>query len=152
MQIEKKQNTINETSAGIVVFFENDKNEREFLILHYEEGHWDLPKGHVEKNETLEEAAIRETFEETGLKINLINGFKEKIDYTFKDKYKNYRLVHKDVYFFLGKAEKKEVKLSQEHIGYMWLPIDAALKKLTYEKTKNILKKANNFLDKLKAS
>ncbi|MEM3374722.1 MAG: NUDIX domain-containing protein [Candidatus Woesearchaeota archaeon] len=143
-----KNNIQKETSAGIVVFYSDSENV-EYLILHYEEGHWDLPKGHVEGKETLEEAATRETFEETGLKIKIINGFKEHISYIFKDKYKNFRLVKKDVYFFVGKTEKKEVKLSKEHIGYEWLSFEKAMKKITYENTKEVLKKADLFIKNL---
>ena len=43
------------------------KPRRDYLVLHYEAGHWDFPKGHVEGEETAEEAAIREIEEETGL-------------------------------------------------------------------------------------
>lgn len=35
-------------------------------------GLWNLPAGHVDKNEELEAAAIRETKEETGLEVQLI--------------------------------------------------------------------------------
>lgn len=35
-------------------------------------GLWNLPAGHVDKNEELEVAAIRETKEETGLEVQLI--------------------------------------------------------------------------------
>jgi hypothetical protein len=35
-----------EVSAGVIVYHKN-----EFLLLHYAEGHWDLPKGHIEENE-----------------------------------------------------------------------------------------------------
>ena len=42
---------IKEKSCGIVVFHRKDE-ECEFLLLHYPEGHWDLPKGHVEEGES----------------------------------------------------------------------------------------------------
>ena len=49
-------------AAGGVVF--NQKNE---ILLIHRRGFWDLPKGKIEKNETAEQAAIREVIEETGL-------------------------------------------------------------------------------------
>lgn len=51
--------------AGGLVF-----NKKAQILLIFRKGSWDLPKGKVEKNETLASAAIRETAEETGLKKN----------------------------------------------------------------------------------
>ena len=51
------------TAAGGLVYNEKD----EMLFIH-RKGRWDLPKGKVEKKESLEEAAIREVEEETGVK------------------------------------------------------------------------------------
>ena len=42
------------------------------LVKHKKYGRWVQPGGHIEHNEFPEEAAIRETFEETGLKIKLL--------------------------------------------------------------------------------
>ena len=57
-----------ELSSGIVVFFRSKKSI-EYLLLKHIQGHWSFPKGHIEEGETLEETAIRETFEETGIAI-----------------------------------------------------------------------------------
>ena len=48
--------------------------------------------------------------------------------------------------FFVAKAKTKTVKLSLEHIGYEWLPLEMAVEKLTYKNAKDVLKKAENFL------
>jgi bis(5'-nucleosidyl)-tetraphosphatase len=112
-----------ETSAGIIVyFFENDIPT--YLILHYEEQHWDLPKGHVEEGETHEQAALRETKEETGFDVELKPKFKESFSYFYTSR--KGELMDKTVYFFLGEAKTKEVTLSFEHIGYEWLSYEAA--------------------------
>jgi bis(5'-nucleosidyl)-tetraphosphatase len=132
-----------ETSAGIVVFFSENK-EIKYLLLHYSEGHWDFPKGHVEGIETLEQAALRETKEETGLEVPINEGFKEHISYFYKNR--QGVIINKTVYFFVGQSATKEVKLSFEHIGYAWHSYENALKKLTYENAKEILRKANAFL------
>ncbi|MGE7091078.1 NUDIX hydrolase [Lysinibacillus sp. NPDC048646] len=47
--------------------------ENQILMVHNHEGHWSLPGGKVEADETLIEATIRETFEETGYKIVIGN-------------------------------------------------------------------------------
>ena len=128
-----------EVSAGIVVF-----NNGKYLLLHYEAGHWDLPKGHVEKDENLKDAALRELEEETSIaNVEFIDKFKEHIHYFFKRKGE---LVSKDVYFFLAKSKNQVVKLSEEHIAYEWLHFDKALEKLTFDTAKNVLRKAHEFL------
>ena len=50
-------------AAGGVV--ENEKGE---ILMIFRRGKWDLPKGKLDKGETLEECALREVKEETGLK------------------------------------------------------------------------------------
>lgn len=43
------------------------RNKNNDILLIHRRGYWDLPKGKIEKNETVSEAAIREVEEETGL-------------------------------------------------------------------------------------
>jgi len=43
-------------------------NENGEHLLIYRNGKWDLPKGHTEEGETIEETALREVIEETGIK------------------------------------------------------------------------------------
>ncbi len=47
--------------GGLVI---NDKKE---MLMIFRRGYWDLPKGHQDKGETIEECALREVREETGL-------------------------------------------------------------------------------------
>jgi len=137
---------IKEQSVGTVLFIEESK-EKLFLLLHYPTGHWDFVKGKIENNESFEQAAIRETKEETGIiDIEFIKDFKEKIEYSFKF---NGDIVQKEVIFFLAKTNTKQVKISDEHLDYVWLDFNNALNKITYENAKNILIKAKNYLEKL---
>ncbi|MBA2250742.1 MAG: NUDIX domain-containing protein [Chitinophagaceae bacterium] len=53
--------TVLQTGGGLIT---NEKNE---VLMIFRRGKWDLPKGKIEKGETLEECAIREVQEETGL-------------------------------------------------------------------------------------
>ena len=132
----------NERSAGAVVFIK--EKEPIFLLLHYEEGHWDFPKGHIEANETDTETVKREVKEETGIKdIEIVRDFKEKIQYFYKLKKE---LINKDVVFYLAKTKTAQIKLSFEHIGSKWLPYKKAIEQLTFKNAKDILEKANKFL------
>ncbi len=56
----------------VSVYVFNPDTERFLLVKHKKLGKWIQPGGHIELNEDPEEAAIRETFEETGLWVKLI--------------------------------------------------------------------------------
>ena len=58
--------------GSFVVIFKNQNKEEVFLVYRSDLLIWNLPGGGIEENETPEEAAIRETFEETGFKIKLL--------------------------------------------------------------------------------
>jgi len=134
-----------EHSAGVVLFKETN-GQREYLILHYPSGHFDLPKGHIEGEETEEETAIRELEEETGItQVELLDGYRHMIDYQFR--HAGY-LIQKDVVFFLGKTDQEDVTISHEHQDFMWLPFEEAHTKLTFTNAKALLEKAQHFLNK----
>lgn len=133
-----------EKSCGVILFRIVD-GQRCFLLLHYEEGHWDYPKGHVEKGEGEHEAAVRETIEETGIHdIDFVFGFREGIEYFYK---RSGKTMHKEVIFFLARTETAEVALSDEHIGFEWLTFDKAMEKLTFKNAKDLLEKAQKYLE-----
>ncbi len=54
------------------VFVINPINKKVLLVKHKKFNKWVQPGGHIEDNEVPEEAAIREVYEETGLKIKLL--------------------------------------------------------------------------------
>lgn len=138
---------VHEKSAGAVTF-RKEGNKVHYLLLHYEAGHWGFPKGHIEKGESLEEAALRELEEETSVSdVSPVSGFKGHLRYFFK---RAGRGVFKTVTYFLVETKQKEVKLSLEHDRFEWLPFGQALEQLTFQDTKQVLKKANEFLGKLK--
>ena len=129
---------IEERSAGAVLFNETDSGKI-FLLLNYPSGHWDFVKGNIEKGETLQQTVIREIREETSITdVEFIEGFEDKIEYHYQ---RDGDLVHKEVVFFLAKTRTTDVKISYEHLGFVWLNFDNALKKLTYKNAKNIMKK-----------
>jgi len=132
-----------EKSCGAVVF--RVGNERKYLLLHYEAGHWDFVKGHVEKGESEEETVRREILEETGLKNQrFLSDFRERISYFYRRRGKT---VSKEVIFYLVEAlGGEEVKISGEHVGYEWLPYQQAHERLTYKNAKDTLHKAEKYL------
>jgi 8-oxo-dGTP pyrophosphatase MutT (NUDIX family) len=133
-----------EKSCGAVVF-RGDGPQRRYLLLHYEEGHWDLPKGHVERGEDELATAKRETREETSIDdLVFVSGFRERIEYLYK---RDGKTMHKEVIFFLARTRTENVKLSYEHTGFEWLVYEDALAELTFDNAKNVLRKARDFLE-----
>lgn len=53
-------------------FVINPENKKILLVKHRKFNRWTQPGGHIEENEVPEDTAIRETYEETGIKIKLI--------------------------------------------------------------------------------
>lgn len=136
-----------ELSAGAVIFRKEGKNIF-YLLLDYGNNYWGFPKGIARKNESLEKAAQREIFEETGLDvkdIKFILGFKETVKYVFKRKD---NLIFKAAIYFLVKTDKKRIAISKEHYGYNWLLFREARKLINFEQHRQVLKKAHCFLKK----
>lgn len=138
-----------EQSAGAIIFRIENKEPR-YLLLHYPTGprtkkeYWDFPKGHLEQGETEQQTAAREVGEETGLRdIVFVPGFEERIQYYFRVQEKT---IFKTVVFFLASTKKKEVKISFEHKGFVWLPFKQAMAKLKFANARRILKTAHRFL------
>jgi 8-oxo-dGTP pyrophosphatase MutT (NUDIX family) len=129
----------NERSAGVVLF-RLEAGRRLYLLLDYGR-HWDLPKGHVEKGEDDLSAARRELREETGIADpEFVPGYEREIAYSFRDGRK--RVIRKAVKFFLARTETSKVKLSDEHVGWAFLPYESALRRLTYANARTLLKAA----------
>ena len=134
-----------EESAGIVVYRQDPETKKlYYLLLHYIGGHWDFPKGKIEDGESLEQAAEREVFEETGLHVTPIKSFSDSISYYFRNG--QGIIVDKKVTFFVGETTGFQVTISSEHKGYEWMEIGPALNRLTYNNAQKLLGMANQFI------
>lgn len=136
---------IGEKSCGAVVYLKKGLDIL-YLLLHYEAGHWDFVKGNVEVNETEKETVVRELREETGITdAKFIEGFKHRIEYYYR---RQGDTVHKEVIFYLMETQTETVTISFEHIGFIWLDYKQAMERLTFKNAKELLIKANRFLQK----
>ena len=126
-----------EKSCGIVVF--NDKDE--VLMVKHNIGHWGMPKGHVEENETEEETAFREVLEETNVKANIIDGFRKVITYSPKAN------TMKDVVFFVGTVSSGNIQKQDMEVEKVeFIKVPGALDLLTkYPNMKDVLTEAYKF-------
>ena len=135
---------IEKKSAGAVIFNET-LGDRYYLLLLYDAGHWDFPKGGIEEGESEIDAVIREVREETGITdLKLIEGFQQTISYQFRSSEGE---INKTVVFYLGRTSTFKVTLSHEHKAYAWLKYEDALEHLTYDTARAVLKLAHKFLE-----
>ena len=72
---------ISEKSVGAILFVK--EKEPRYLLLHYEAGHWDFPKGHVEAGEQEPDTIAREVEEETGVRGKIITKVKNPVSYFY---------------------------------------------------------------------
>ena len=94
-----------ELSAGAFVY-KIERGKVLFLILvHDNRKSWDLPKGHVEKGESVEGAATREISEEAGITASFLPFFKEQINYMFSERGEK---IYKTVIYFISKVDAGE--------------------------------------------
>lgn len=130
-----------EKSCGAVVYRLEKGEPRFLLIRHVNGGHWAFPKGHVEKDETETETALREIREETGLAVALRTDFRQAVSYSPKPG------VTKDVVYFLARAAEDAVSRQQEEVSdSRWLPETEALELVTYPNDRVILQAAADHL------
>jgi 8-oxo-dGTP pyrophosphatase MutT (NUDIX family) len=109
-----------------------------------------LPKGLVDPGERPEQTALREVFEETGLKATQIAKIAD-IKYVYVRSWGDQQKVFKIVSFYLfrytsGKigdiAEDMKVEVRQA----LWIPLADAHKKLAYRGERDVVKKAQEYL------
>jgi 8-oxo-dGTP pyrophosphatase MutT (NUDIX family) len=63
-------------TAGTVLFRRSPHGLQVCILHHLTKGHWLLPKGRKDRNESVEAAALRETFEETGYPCRFLSNLK----------------------------------------------------------------------------
>ncbi len=104
---------------------------------------WGLAKGGVEEGESMEQAAIREVLEETGLTVALEGSLGEtKYFYVWGD-----ARIRKTVHFFLmrhtgGDPHDRDDEMEEVR----WFPLERALKRAAYRGEREVLERAAELL------
>lgn len=129
-----------EVSAGGVVYRLEDGRPL-FLLIRDSYRNWGFPKGHLEKGERAEAAALREVAEETGLGDLAVRGTLSTIDWHFRFRGK---LIHKLCHFFLMETATARTSPQREEgiTACKWLPIDEALALISYANAREVLQRA----------
>ncbi len=133
-----------EKSCGTVLFTVKNGEIYYLLIKGKRGGYCGFPKGHMEPGECETETAIRETWEETSIKAELVPDFRRAMKYRLKSG------NLKEVVYFTASFTGCEPEHNDgfENFNYLLLPFDEAKRMLTFPSTKRILSDADEFIRK----
>ncbi|MCI6435465.1 MAG: NUDIX domain-containing protein [Clostridiales bacterium] len=133
---------IYEKSCGAIVYT-NVNGERLYLVEQMLGGHWGVPKGHVEENETEEETALREIKEEVGLDVIIDSGFRTVETYSPKDGF------IKDVVYFVAYSKSMDTTMQAEEVrDIKWVKIKEATDLIEFQDMQEIMIMADTYLGK----
>lgn len=115
--------TLHAAAGGVV------NNQRDEVLMIYRRGKWDLPKGKIEKHETIKQAALREVQEETGLKnlkiVEPVVIYPWKQPCTCHTYFEKGKRILKDTYWFVMNSTDTEPPVPQteeEITETVWTP------------------------------
>ncbi|MEZ5046451.1 MAG: NUDIX domain-containing protein [Chitinophagaceae bacterium] len=133
MQILKQTMSLVQAGGGLVI---NPQHEMLFI---YRKGKWDLPKGKIEKQEDIEQCAIREVQEETNLKnIHIVKHLSNSYHIYFEEIF-----ILKETFWYLMTSEKESVKPQYEEgiTKVLWVDTNKIKYQLnnTYENIKDLV-------------
>lgn len=140
---------VDETSAGgLVVDVREGRAWTAVIARRNRAGRleWCLPKGHLEGEETAEQAAVREVAEETGIHGQILRHLAS-IDYWFSG---NDRRVHKVVHHYLLAATGGELTIENdpdhEAEEVAWVMLDEVAAQLAYPNERRVVALARDVL------
>jgi 8-oxo-dGTP pyrophosphatase MutT (NUDIX family) len=146
--MESKSNHT-EVSAGGFVISKSDPN-LVALMARFNRGgklEWCIPKGHLEQDETSEQAAIREVFEETGLEAQIIQHLGE-VNYQFiQDGAKISKTVHVYLMQQTGGELSFDKDPHKEASELEWVQVSELLARLSHGNEKRIAKLAIELIE-----
>ena len=131
-------------SAGGVVVMDGAFGPEVMICGRDSDGVWGLPKGTPDEGESLEEAALREVSEETGLKVEIVKKVGV-VEYWFAHEGVRY---HKWVHHYLMRSTGgNTANHDAEYDRVEWVPIDEAIRTLTFDNDKNMVRQVRSELE-----
>jgi len=135
----RRLKTVRDVSAGGVAYRRGPDGFEVVLVGRHEPERWVLPKGTPNSGESLDQTAVREVAEETGIQVRLIRPLHD-IQYWF--------VLHgvrhlKTVHFYLMEAIGGDTSLhDHEYDEAVWFPIDEAERRLSFANERLVVSKA----------
>ena len=116
-----------ERSCGCVVF-----NNHKVLVIKQINGDYGFPKGHIENGETEIECALRETYEETGVKAKVLSDDRYVISYYVYD-----NVLKNAIYFISCLCGSDEIIIQEEELlECFWLDCSKVYDILSHDNLK----------------
>lgn len=126
-----------EKSCGAVVFYRGKDGIKLLLVRNCNGKYWSFPKGHMEVGENEHQTALREVYEETGLRVKIYSGYRQVSDYS------PFANIKKRVVFFLAETDSDRVKIQRSEIeSYVWVSFEQAKRMCSYQNDLRILESA----------
>lgn len=127
------------TAAGGVVLRLGDHGAEVALLGRVNDGSWVFPKGTPTHGESLEQTALREVREETGLDVKIVRPLGE-MTYSFAASGER---IHKIVHFFLMEPTGGDPSLHDaEYDEVRWVTVPEARRMLTFDTYRDVLDRA----------
>jgi len=137
--------TTAEYSSGGVVYRRTETGYEFVAVQRARHGDWSLPKGHIEKGESKEEAALREVKEETGIEARIVSDLQEVVYFYKRPKQ---GLTRKSVYYYLMEALTDDLGGPNWEVSESrWVLMSEADGLLSYANDKKTVQQALKALD-----
>ena len=132
-----------ERSAGGLVL-RRDRNSYSGLIIGRSTPRiWSLPKGHIETDETIENAALREVHEETGIAASIIVKLSDIRYWFYANKMKHSKIVHFYLMRYIsGTPTPQEGEVDET----MWAKLDELPEMLTHVNERRLIEIAQKMV------
>lgn len=132
-----------EKSCGAVMYTMHE-GVRKFILITNISGHIGFPKGHIEMGESEKQTALREVYEETGVKTQIVDGFRESYNYLING------FIKKKAVYYLAPFEVCDIKMNIMEISeYRLVTFEEAFALLNFKHDRDILTRANEFIDNM---
>lgn len=132
-----------ETSCGIIPL-RHDRGQWSVLLVQLHAGHWGFPKGHIESNEEIQETAIRELQEETGLTVKRFLSdivLKEVYHFTHQG-----IAIEKTVLYYIAEVVGKVVIQEEEIKATKWVPLEDSVAAISFPAGKTLCEQVMQIL------